>query len=126
MHLTNYAVNKHSRMYVIDDEIGSKRLVFLSDILFFTFFRMKSFEYRKISTLNKWFKMKDIDVDEMWRKIDEIIIKTILAAYPILKHSYHTCFPTHDKTYACFELLGFDVLLDWKLKPYLLEVTIVH
>lgn len=87
---------------------------------------MKSFEYRKISTLNKWFKMKDIDVDEMWRKIDEIIIKTILAAYPILKHSYHTCFPTHDKTYACFELLGFDVLLDWKLKPYLLEVTIVH
>lgn len=126
MHLTNYAVNKHSRMYVIDDEIGSKRLVFLNDILFFTFFRMKSFEYRKISTLNKWFKMKDIDVDEMWRKIDEIIIKTILAAYPILKHSYHTCFPTHDKTYACFELLGFDVLLDWKLKPYLLEVTIVH
>ncbi|XP_076303863.1 tubulin polyglutamylase TTLL13-like [Lasioglossum baleicum] len=102
MHLTNYAVNKHSRMYVIDDEVGSKR---------------------KISTLNKWLKVKDIDVDELWRKIDEIIIKTILAAYPILKHSYHTCFPTHDKTYACFELLGFDVLLDWKLKPYLLEVN---
>ncbi|KAK1117906.1 hypothetical protein K0M31_015577 [Melipona bicolor] len=102
MHLTNYAVNKHSRMYVIDDEIGSKR---------------------KISTLNKWFKMKNVDVDELWCKIDEIIIKTILAAYPILKHSYHTCFPTHDKTYACFELLGFDVLLDWKLRPYLLEVN---
>ncbi|XP_076641842.1 tubulin polyglutamylase TTLL13-like isoform X2 [Halictus rubicundus] len=102
MHLTNYAVNKHSRMYVIDDEVGSKR---------------------KISTLNKWLKLKEIDVDELWRKIDEIIIKTILAAYPILKHSYHTCFPTHDKTYACFELLGFDVLLDWKLKPYLLEVN---
>lgn len=62
-------------------------------------------------------------MDELWHKIDEIIIKTIQAAYPILKHSYHTCFPMHDKTYACFELLGFDVLLDWKLKPYLLEVT---
>ncbi|XP_076676340.1 tubulin polyglutamylase TTLL13-like isoform X2 [Andrena cerasifolii] len=102
MHLTNYAVNKHSRMYVIDDEIGSKR---------------------KISTLNKWLRMKEIDVEDLWRKIDEIIIKTILAAHPILKHSYHTCFPMHDKTYACFELLGFDVLLDWKLKPYLLEVN---
>ncbi|XP_043253348.1 tubulin polyglutamylase TTLL13-like [Colletes gigas] len=102
MHLTNYAVNKHSRMYVIDDETGSKR---------------------KISTLNKWLILKNVDVDELWRKIDEIIIKTILAAYPILKHSYHTCFPTHDKTYACFELLGFDVLIDWKLKPYLLEVN---
>ena len=25
MHLTNYSVNKHSRMFVIDDEVGSKR-----------------------------------------------------------------------------------------------------
>jgi len=27
MHLTNYSVNKHNRMYIIDDEIGSKRFV---------------------------------------------------------------------------------------------------
>lgn len=102
MHLTNYAVNKHSRMYIVDEEIGSKR---------------------KISTLVKWLKAKNVDVDELWHKIDEIIIKTIVAAHPVLKHSYRTCFPTHDKTYACFELLGFDVLLDWKLKPYILEVN---
>ncbi|KAI4497308.1 hypothetical protein M0802_007555 [Mischocyttarus mexicanus] len=102
MHLTNYAVNKHSRMYIVDEEIGSKR---------------------KISTLLKWLKVKNIDVDDLWNKIDEIIIKTILAAHPILKHSYRTCFPTHDRTYACFELLGFDILLDWKLRPYLLEVN---
>jgi hypothetical protein len=25
MHLTNYAVNKHSDTYVVDDETGSKR-----------------------------------------------------------------------------------------------------
>ncbi|XP_072754877.1 tubulin polyglutamylase TTLL13-like isoform X2 [Anoplolepis gracilipes] len=102
MHLTNYSVNKHSRMYIIDDEIGSKR---------------------KISTFNKWLQAKDIDVDDLWNKIDGIIIKTLVAAYPVLKHSYHACFPMHDKTYACFELLGFDILLDWRLKPYLLEVN---
>ncbi|XP_011686718.1 PREDICTED: tubulin polyglutamylase TTLL13-like isoform X2 [Wasmannia auropunctata] len=102
MHLTNYSVNKHSRLYIIDDEIGSKR---------------------KISTLNKWLNLKAVNVIELWGKIDEIIIKTIIAAYPVLKHSYHACFSTHNKTCACFELLGFDILLDWKLKPYLLEVN---
>ncbi|XP_011631674.1 tubulin polyglutamylase TTLL13-like [Pogonomyrmex barbatus] len=102
MHLTNYSVNKHSRMYIIDDEIGSKR---------------------KVSTLNKCLKTKDVNVDELWSKIDEVIIKTVIVAYPVLKHSYHACFPMHDKNCACFELLGFDILLDWKLKPYLLEVN---
>ncbi|XP_051162102.1 tubulin polyglutamylase TTLL13-like isoform X2 [Leptopilina boulardi] len=102
MHLTNYSVNKHSRMFVIDDEIGSKR---------------------KISTLNKWLKENNVNIEELWCKIDEVIVKTILAAVPVLKHNYHTCFSNHDLTYACFELLGFDILLDWKLKPFLLEVN---
>lgn len=26
MHLTNYAVNKHSRTFIVDEEAGSKRL----------------------------------------------------------------------------------------------------
>lgn len=32
MHLTNYSVNKHSRMYIIDDEIGSKRFVHIGSV----------------------------------------------------------------------------------------------
>lgn len=77
---------------------------------------------RKISTLTNWLLKKDYDVQEMWSNIDDVIVKTLVAAHPILKHSYHACFPAHDFTYACFELLGFDILLDYRLKPYLLEV----
>ena len=53
----------------------------------------------------------------------DAIIKTLITAHPILKHNYRTCFPNHNKGSACFEILGFDILLDKKLKAWVLEVT---
>ena len=50
MHLTNYAVNKHSRMYVIDDEIGSKRLVRI--LLIVTVARLVAFGTMKKRSLS--------------------------------------------------------------------------
>ncbi|CAL1538825.1 unnamed protein product [Lymnaea stagnalis] len=102
MHLTNYAINKHSQDFVRDDEAGSKR---------------------RISTINKYLKENGYDVDKLWSEIDDVIIKTMISAHSVLKHNYRTCFPNHVKGSACFEILGFDIILDRKLKPIVLEVN---
>lgn len=78
--------------------------------------------FRKLSTFNLYMKSHGYDVEQMWRGIEDVIIKTLISAHPVIKHNYHTCFPSHTLNSACFEILGFDILLDRKLKPWLLEV----
>ncbi|XP_072312138.1 tubulin polyglutamylase ttll6 [Eucyclogobius newberryi] len=102
MHLTNYSINKHSENFVRDEDTGSKR---------------------KLSTLNKHLEAMNWNLEKMWNDIEDVIIKVLISAHPILKHNYHTCFPNHTNGSACFEILGFDVLLDHRLKPWLLEVN---
>jgi len=56
----------------------------------------------------------------MWKAIDGIIMKTILAAEPELTHSVYTS--TNYRT-NCSELFGFDIFIDSHLKPHLIEVS---
>ncbi|KAH8316299.1 hypothetical protein KR067_004640 [Drosophila pandora] len=104
MHLTNYCLNRRNSQYIMGStpEVGSKR---------------------KLSAFNKWLVEHNYDVAEFWASVDDAIIKTVISAWPVLKHNYNVCFPKHDKIQASFQLLGFDILVDWKLKPYILEVN---
>jgi len=102
MHLTNYAIQKRSDDFIRDEDTGTKR---------------------RISTINKWLVQNGYDIDKMWSDVDDVIIKVLISAFPVLKHNYRTCFANHFRGSACFEILGFDVLIDKKMKPYVLEVN---
>ncbi|XP_037046574.1 tubulin polyglutamylase ttll6-like [Bradysia coprophila] len=102
MHLTNYSLNKHSESFSSDKDKGSKR----------TF-----------SSLNRILSMNGYDVQTLWNEIDEIVVKTVISALPVLKHNYSASFPRHDVMQACFEILGVDIIIDEHFKPWLLEVN---
>jgi len=107
MHLTNYAINKNSSKFEFNDDAT------------------KSFEghKRSLSTFFDKLKERGENVEKLWKEISDIVVKTLCVAQPLLSHLYRSSQPNDLTNSICFQILGFDIFLDDKLKPLLLEVN---
>lgn len=67
---------------------------------------------RSLSAIYSYLTSKQIDVSQLKKKIDEMIIKTLIVGQPMIAHTYGLAQSDNNLNDLCFQILGFDVLIN--------------
>ncbi|XP_018091201.1 tubulin polyglutamylase TTLL4 isoform X2 [Xenopus laevis] len=104
MHLTNYSVNKNNADYQANPDQTA----------------CQGHKWA-LKALWNYLNQKGFNSEQIWEKIKDIVIKTIIASDPYVNSLVKMYVQS---PYCCHELFGFDIMLDENLKPWVLEVNI--
>lgn len=96
IHLTNYAINKDNKKFIFNTSDAN----------------MSKGHKRSLTWMYQYLLSKGVDVQALKTKIDRLIIKTLLVGKPMLEHLYSLSQPDNIANDHCFQILGFDVLLN--------------
>ena len=112
IHLTNYSVNKKNEDYI--KNTGANGGGAEED-------DTENASKWNLAQLKNYFEKVGINFKTVMHRIKDVIIKTLQSVEPHIVSTIQRCTKHRN---VCFELYGFDILLDAKLKPWLLEVNI--
>ena len=109
IHLTNYSLNKLNQNYVFPDPTKINIL------------NPNDASKRTLESVWKSVELLGFDVKNIRSEIENLIVKYLASMYPYLIHENIMHF--NKKTSNNFQILGFDILLDSKGKPWFLEAN---
>lgn len=115
VHLTNYSINKKNEEYVKNTGANGGKTDENGDD------DGENASKWNLAQLKNYFEKIGINYQAVKSRIQDVIIKTLISVEPHIVSTMVRCTKHRN---VCFELYGFDILLDSKLKPWLLEVNI--
>ena len=114
MHLTNYSLQKEQPNFEVSNELGEGTKRALSSFLSNFYVQQQ--------------QDKNFDQSKFWSECAHIICTSLVALKPQLAYEYkkslklpRTKKDLHDVDFRCFQILGFDIMMDESQKLHLIE-----